>query len=217
MNLFQRFVGVFVSPGKVFEWLAKEPRWLGALILAAVFAVVSQVMVPAEMMETAMRTQMMESGQDLSDADIERFVGISRTFGPVFGVIFVGLITLLAGGLVTGVFAFLMGDNGKFKQYFAVTAHAFLISSLGTLAITPLKVMSGDLQLIIGPGSVLGGMLGDGYLSNFLRFIDVFMIWALVALAIGATKIDPKRDFATAFGALMGLYLIIVAVIAAFV
>lgn len=216
MNLFQRFVGVFVSPGKTFEWLAEEPRWLGALVLAAIFAVVGQFLIPAELMESTMRTQMIDSGQNMSDEDIERFVRISRTFGPVFGVLAVGLITLIAGGLVTVLFSFLLGDDGSFKQYFAATAHAFLISGLGTLAITPLKVMSRDLQLIIGPGSVLGGMLGDGYLGDFLRLVDVFMIWALAVLAIGATKIDPKRDFTTAFAGLMAIYLIVVAIFAIF-
>lgn len=216
MNLLQRFVGVFVSPGKTFEWLAKEPRWIGALLLAAVFAVAGQLLIPTEMMETAMRTGAMERGQDMSDEDIERFVQISRTFGPLFGVLAVGLITLVAAGIVTVLFAFLLGDDGTFKQYLAATAHAFLISSLGTLAITPLKVMSGDLQLVIGPGSVLGDMLGEDYLGNFLRFIDVFMVWALAVLAIGATKIDPKRDFATGFAGLMAIYLIIVAVFAIF-
>lgn len=217
MNLLQRFVGVFVSPGKVFEWLAQEPRWLGALALAAVFAVVGQFLIPADLMESAMRTQMMSSGQNMSDDDIERFVSISRTLGPLFAVIAVGLITLLAAGLVTGTFSFLMGDNGTFKQYFAATAHAFLISSLGTLAITPLKVMTGDLQLVVGPGSMLGGMLGDGYLSNFLRLMDVFMIWALAVLAIGVTRIDSRRDFTTAFAALMGVYFVILAIIAIFI
>lgn len=216
MNLLQRFVGVFVSPGKTFEWLAKEPRWVGALVLAAVFAVVSQILIPADLMEATMRTTMIEQGQDMTDEQIERFVGISRMFGPVFGVIAVGLITLLAAGLVTGLFAFLMGDNGTFKQYFSATAHAFLISGLGTLVVTPLRVISRDLQLVVGPGSVLGGMLGDGYLSNFFRFIDVFMIWALAVLAIGVTKIDPKRDFATAFAGLMAVYLIVMAGVAVF-
>lgn len=217
MNLLQRFVGVFVSPGKTFEWLAQEPRWVGALALAALFAVVSQVLIPVDLMEATMRATVIAQGQDMSDEQIARFVGISRVVGPVFGVIAVGLITLVAGALVTGLFAFLMGDSGTFRQYFAATAHAFLISGVGTLIVTPLRVFSRDLQLVVGPGSVLGGALGDGYISRFFRFIDVFMVWALAVLAIGVTKIDPKRDFATAFAGLMAVYLIIMAIVAVFI
>ena len=214
MNLLQRVVGVFVSPGKVFDWLAREPRWGGALLLGMLFAVVAQLLIPMDMQIQALRGIFIERGIEFTDADLERAASMGRVFGPVSSAVFAAVLTLVLAGFATFLFAFLMGDEGSFKQYLAATSHALLIPLLGSVAITPLRILSGDPQMVISPGSVVGDALGDGFLSGFLGYIDLFAVWGMAVLAIGIAKIDPKRDFATAFAVLFGFQLVIAAVLA---
>ena len=128
---------------------------------------------------------------------------IQRTAGAVMAPVMWLIIALFMAGFATLVFAFILGDRGRFKQYFAAVVHAFLIASIGGLAITPLKIAAEDPQLLMSVGNALRGILPDGFFLNVLRGLDVFAIWANAVLAIAVTKIDPRRSFGSAFGVFM--------------
>ena len=58
-----RFVAVFFSPGRLVEQLARDPRWIGALLLGAILVALSVSLIPAEVMMEATRQAAMERGQ----------------------------------------------------------------------------------------------------------------------------------------------------------
>ncbi len=204
--IWKRVIDLFFSPGQMFEALAEDPRWLGAVLLGAVVTFTSVILIPTELYELTMRAVLLERGQPLPD-DTEQFARIQRTVGAVVAPVFWTIITLAVAGLSTVVFAFVLGDKGRFRQYFAAVTHAFLIASFGGLLITPLRIAAEDPQLLMSIGNAFVGILPDGYFLNVLRGLDIFAIWANIVLAIAVTKIDRRRSFGSAFTVYMVLSL----------
>lgn len=201
--LWKRVVDVFVAPGEMFEKLAANPKWVGAALLGGVLVALSGALLPLELYEDLARAQMMEAGQDLGDP--EQMANVFKIAGSIMGPIMYVVVALIFAGFSTLVFAFALGDRGRFSQYFAATVHAFVIYALGAVAVTPLRIATGDPQFLLSPGAALSGMVPDGYLLNVLSSLDVFSVWAYAVLAIAATKIDTKRGFGSAFAFLMVL------------
>ncbi|MDH3224464.1 MAG: YIP1 family protein, partial [Gemmatimonadota bacterium] len=184
---------------------------LGAVLVAA-----GVLLIPVEIWETQLRGVFLERGQPLP-GDPSRLARINRIAGSVGGPIVLTIIALAMAGLSTLVFAFILGDRGRFKQYFAAVVHAFLIASIGGLAITPLRIAAEDPQLLMSIGNALRGILPDGYFLNVLRGLDVFGIWANVLLAIAVTKIDPRRSFGSAFAFYMAISIGLAMITATFI
>ena len=202
--LWRRIVDVFVSPGELFERLALEPKWIGAVLVGGLLVTLGAVLLPVELYENAMRAQFAARGQEVP-GDPEQMARIGKIAGSVIGPVMYLLISLFVAGVCTLAFTFVLGDRGKFKQYLSATAHAFLIFAIASLAITPLKIAAGDPQLMLSLGNVLAGILPDGYFLNVLGLLDVFGIWSYAVLAIAATRIDSKRSFGSAFAILLAV------------
>ena len=122
---------------------------------------------------------------------------ILRIVMPLFGLVGVFLITALFAGLYTFAYAFILGDEGRFTQYFAILAHASIVPTLAGLALVPLRVSTRNPQATLNLGNFFF-FLEDGYLLGVLTAMDITQLWAAVIVAIGATKIDKRRSFGSA-------------------
>ncbi len=216
MSLIKRALNVFVSPGELGDWLAERPVWVDALLLSVVFGVVAQALLPLDIQVAAMRNAIIERGGEVPD-DLESLAGPVRWVGVVGTGVVMLVWALILSGITMFIFSFLLGDKGTYRQYLSAATHSIIIPALGALVITPLRIRSRDPALVLSPGSVLGDLVGDGYLQAFLSRIDVFAVWGTAVLAILVTRIDKNRSFPVAFGALFALQLIVAAVVATFI
>lgn len=196
MSLPTRLTKVFFSPGEVFEYTAKNPVWFGALAVGAVVIALSMLLIPGEIWVQGMREQAAQQGGEVPD--------FMTSAGPVFrlisalsGVIGTFLMTFIVAGVVTLFFAFLMGDDGRYKQYLAVQSHALIIGAVGSLLLVPLRIIQEDPSLTLNIGTFLP-FLEEGYAFRVLKLIDLFGIWGSIVAAVGITKIDPRRGFTSA-------------------
>jgi hypothetical protein len=207
----KRVVEVFFSPGRLVEALARHPYWAAALVLGAVLAIVQVLLIPGDVWDAMIREQMVARGQDAS-----AFPGgssVVRIFALVGGTVGYFVMALLAAGIVTLVFAFVLGDEGRFKQYLAILAHAFLIPTIVGLALVPLKIAQADPRLTLNVGTFLF-FLPAGYLLKWATMMDLSMLWAWLVVAQGARAIDPKRSFGSAAAVTMGIYVVMSALLA---
>ncbi len=201
-SLPKRLAMTLFSPGGVMDELRENPRWLGALLVGGLVVVLSTVLVPADVTMEMMRRQFLERDQPVPD-NLERFVTLSRTVGLLAALVFWFVFSFLVAGICSVAFAFVMGDQATYRQYLAVTAHGFFISALGAMALLPLRVSSGDLQLTLGLGTFAQLVLPDGYLLNVLHGLDFFTIWSYAVIAVGAHHLDSRRSWGSAFAVLM--------------
>lgn len=204
-SLPSRLVAVFFSPGKLMEQLAEEPRWLGVLLVGAIVAGLSAALIPIDLIIEANRQQMLELGVEYS-ARSEDIIRSMRMVLPIVTVPMTMFMVFLFAGVCTLIFAFILGDQGTYKQYLAVVSHGWFIAILLSLMVTPLRISTGDLQFRLSLGSFMF-FLPDGYLLNVFRAMDLTQIWSMLVIAQGAHAIDTRRGFTSAATILMVILL----------
>ncbi len=112
------------------------------------------------------------------------------------------VISAAMAGLLLLIFSFGLGDRGKYKQYLAVLAHAFLIAAVGGLAVLPLRISAQDASMMLSIGTLMP-FLQEGYLARSLGFLDLFGLWAWAVVGIGIAALEPKRAVGGAIAIVM--------------
>lgn len=191
-----RVVQTFFSPGILGEALAARPAWGAAMALGLVLLMSQMGLIPAEVWEAGMREAAMRAGGEAPPA-MGAAVGFVRVAAVVGGAIAYAAVLFLLAGIVTLIFAFVMGDEGRYTQYLSVYAHASLIPAVVGLLLLPLKISQQDPQLTLNLGTFLF-FLSDGYLAKVARMLDLSQIWCWLVVAQGAHAIDSRRSFGSA-------------------
>lgn len=207
-SLPSRTLQVLVSPGRLFEELREEPRGLWIIVVSGLVVVGATALIPTEAWEAMLRsrTSMVPSGE--VPVDPAEMAGVVRWTGVAGAALLWGVWALALGGVATLVFAFILGDEGRFKQYLAVAGHAMVPVALGTALTLPLKIIETDAQLSLTLAS-FAVFLDEGYALRFLGTLDLFALWATVVMALGVSRIDPERSWAGATAILLSLYAVL--------
>jgi len=155
----RRLLDTFFSPGKMVEAVAREPRWLGALLVSIVLVAIATSLIPPEMFAEVQRRVALERGispPPMSD-DTLRLIRIFSVAGSALAI---AVISFVMSGLYTLVFAFILGDEGTYRQYLAVMVHAAVIPALAaeTRAHAPKMARSDRFDGMRGPGRVSHSM-----------------------------------------------------------
>lgn len=217
-SLPRRAIDVFLSPGRLFEGLRTHPAWVGALLLGGILVVIATVAVPAEMYEEMMRAQLQAQGAEGGQApDPATMATIAKWAGAVGALVMWGVMSLFIAGFAVLVFRLVLGDEGTFKQYLSVVTHALIISGVGALLLTPLRIMAEDVQMTLNVGTFLGGVIEEGtYFARVLRFLELFSLWSYAVMGIGISKMDPKRGAGSAMAVMFGLAVALALIFAIF-
>lgn len=199
-----RFVQTFFSPGVLVEGLARHPAWGAAVALGAVLVLGQMLLIPTEVWDVAFNETIAASGQEMPEgfAAGGSFMRLSTVaFAPLGYLAF----TFLFAGLVTLLLAFVMGDEGRYRQYLAVVGHAWLIPALIGLLLVPLRISQENPQFTLNLGAFLL-FLPEGYLTRVGTLLDLSQVWAWLVVAQGAHAIDGRRSFASAATILMVMF-----------
>lgn len=191
-----RLLDTLFSPGKMAEAVARDPKWLGALLVSMAVVALSTALLPPELMVEVQRRSALARGVTPPPVT-DRTLQMIRYFSIGGSGVGVAAVALLLSGIYTLLFAFILGDDGRFKQYFAVFVHAMLIPALLSVLLVPLRIRTGDPQFALSFASFFY-FLEPGYLFRVLRFLDLTQIWAVAVVALGAHAIDPRRSVASA-------------------
>jgi hypothetical protein len=194
---------VFVSPGQLFEALREKPVWVGALLVGVVMIAASTLLIPTDLMVEVTRQQLISQGNEVPPG-LENMGMIFKVSGAVGAILFIFIWAFLLAGLCALFFNFIMGGEGKYKQYLSVVAHGTIIGALGALATLPLKIAQGDPQLTLSLGT-FAFFLEEGYVLNVLKVLDLFGIWGSTVMGIGVTKMVPKISLGAALTFFYGL------------
>jgi hypothetical protein len=210
----RRLFDTFFNPGKMVREVAEHPRWAAALLLCAALIALSTWLTPPELFAEMQRRAALERGVEVAPMT-ERALRTIRIASVIGGSIAFTVMGFLLSGLYTAIFAFVLGDDGRYKQYLAVFAHASFIPALITLPLVPLRVAARDAQFGLNLAS-FAYFLPDGYLLNVLRMMDLTQIWSTLIVALGVRAIDPRRSLVSAAAILLGIQLAIALVVGRF-
>lgn len=222
MGLLSRFVGVVTSPKETFQSVVAHPKWFGMLALVTVIVAVcvSLPMTTEAGRQAALDNnvrQMENFGLQVTD---EMYANMAKgmrfaVYQTFFSVLFVGpIITVIIAGILFGVFAVLMGGQATFKQLFAVYVHSTVLSAVGQLFTGPLNYFRGSMSSATNLAVLLPMIDEHSFLGRLFGMIDLFIVWWLVALAIGLGVLYRRRTQPLAIG-LFGVYVVIILAAAA--
>lgn len=189
-----RAARVFVAPGRLFRRLRDDPVWAGALGLVVVLTVASVFFTPEQLLEEMFRSQM---GPEATEADVEQALSFARPLSYVSAVLGPPIAIAAIGGFLYFVYTLVLGGEGRFGQLFSVSAHAWLIPTVGGLALLPLMVATGDPEVRLALHLLVPGLDPDGYLHALLYGLNVFGLWTAGVLGVGVAAVY-RRTSATA-------------------
>ena len=213
-GIHRRFVDTFFSPSKMNAYLAAEPRWVVALVVSVALMGLQVALIPSEVWESLIREQSLaQGGTPLPMPDwVTDWMGILAAVGAAMAT---AIAIPIGAGFLTVIFAFVLGDEGSYRQYLAVTAHSFFIPALVGLLIIPLKIATQDPQLTLNLGSFFF-FLPSGYWLGVLTAMDLTQIWSSLVIAQGAHCIDRRRSFRSAVVILLSLMLAMALIVGRF-
>lgn len=212
--LWRRLLDAFFSPGKMVSDVAARPRWIGALLVCLALLALATWLLPPELFAEAQRRAALARGVEappMTDRGLQT-LHLIATLGGAMGF---AVITFILSGLYTVIFAFVLGDEGGFKQYLAIFVHAAIIPALLSLPLVPLRIATGDAQFNLSLASFVLFLPGS-YFLNVLRMMDLTQIWSSLVVAAGARAIDRRRSFASAAAILLGIQLVVALIVARF-
>lgn len=205
-----RLMDAIVSPGRMARTVADNPKWLGAMLVCAVLLALSIGLLPTELVQEMQRRAAVQAGRPVPDIpeNAQRIIRVFTIVGPFVAFI---VMSFIIAAVTTFVFAFVLGDEGKYTQYLAVGVHAAVIPGLVGLLLIPMRIAASDMQLTINVGTFLP-FLPDGFWYNFFRAMDVSQIWSSLVTAAGIHAIDRKRSFGSAAAILLAMLVALAAV-----
>jgi hypothetical protein len=212
-NVISRFIGVITAPRATFESVVAHPKWLGMLVLTTVIvAAGSALPLTTEGGREALLEQQVTAmegfGIQVSDQMYQQLR--SRTaiapYTTAGGIIVMSpIIAAVLAGILFAIFNAMMGGTATFKQVYAVVVHAGAIQALGQLFTGPFNYFRESMTSATNL-SVLLPMLPDGsFAARLAGMIDLFLIWWVVALAIGLAVLYRRRTQPIAMS-LFGVY-----------
>ncbi len=211
-NFFTRLWMVFAQPADLFRALAANPAWFPVAAFSGLVIGVSMAVVPAEAFyETATANMPPEQAAEMRDLPLALikwpWVGGIMVLGPI-GPVILSLVSYV-------IFVFMRGDRATFKQHLCVMAHAGIITAVGSLLVTPIRIATMNVQESLAVSDLTPFL--DGYLYNVLNLLDLFALWATVVAGLGLSVIDPRRRWAPTAAVLVLIFLVLVMVVAVFV
>jgi hypothetical protein len=197
---------VFIEPGRVFEDLARKPRFiLAAAIVIVVVSVFQIAFIKKVGMEEIVRSRIEASSRTRDMTAEQKNTIIEQQGGPVAKYITYGatpivmISVFLIGGLIYWGGANAMGGNATFLRGVSVWVYASLppalVFMIGNIIVLMLKSVD-DIDLAHSQQGLLKANLGyfvdpaaSPVLAALLSTFDVFAIWGWILAAIGLQKV----------------------------
>src|SRR5262249_18287659 len=122
---------------------------------------------------------------------------------------------LILAGILFAIFNAGLGGEARFKQVWAILAHAGVIFALSSVFSGTMNYFRGSIDSMGNLGSLVPMLPEKSFVANFLGAIDVFIIWWLIVVAIGLAVLYRRRTQPIAI-TLMSVYGVIAIAIALF-
>ena len=223
MNLFARFFGILTSPRSTFENVSAAPRWFGMLAVTTVLvAFFSAAPLTTEAGRQAMIDQQISAmksfGMNVTPEIQDRIeAGAGRLpYTTALSVLVMGpIFALIVSGILFAIFNAAMGGEASFKQVFTVQTHAGVVSCVSAVFSGAINYFRGATGSVTNVAALLPMVSDQSFAGHLLGTVDVFLIWWVIALAMGLAVLYRRRTqpIAISFFALYGVIALIVAVI----
>ncbi len=220
-----RLLGVFFSPARTFESIARKPAWVVPFVLMIVFTLGASYLVTSRLdVDTIVEKQLAkaeERGAQASPSDAEtakKFTEVILKIQPIIGTVFLVLMLLVVPALYHGL-ALAWGKATSYVAVFSAYLHVQMVQLLKGVLLTAVAVPRETLD-----PEKIGGMLKSNVgafvdaeqvgpaLHQLLSQLDVFDMWGMALTVVALTRVTrfTPRGAAAVVVSLWGVYVLIV-------
>lgn len=200
-SLWARFFGVLFSPRQTFPGIVAAPRWLGMLVLIALFlSLATYLFLSTDVGRQALLDQQVAAmeafGVQLTDEMYQQFearLGIAQYTGAGGQLVFMPIMYLVIAGILFLIFNVAVGGGATFKQVFTVVVHSGAVSVVMQLFTLPLNYFRESLSSPTNLSALLPMVPEGTFWAYLLGTIDIFWIWWLMVMAIGLAVLYRRR------------------------
>ncbi len=212
-SFWQRWVGVFFSPGPTFADIARQPDFLApVIVLVAASVAVSESIIAKVGMERIVRTVLEHSSRGSAmtpeqlEAGVRRGAEIGTIIAHIGGVLFPPILLLIIAGIGLAIVNGIFGGEVNFKTAFSITCYAKLLSivqvvmSLAIIWFGDPETFNPESPAPTNVGFFLHPFETSRPLLVLASSVDVFTLWNFVLLGIGfsrATRGKVKAGWVT--------------------
>jgi len=213
---------VLWSPAEAMFLVSKNPRALVPIVFLALCSLAGGMLVMAKVpaSELAMRAiERSPQGANLSDQQkdlIRQRINspVARVFGIISAVVGPIFIVLIVASVYFGIFT-IVGREGSFKAFFAITAFAFVplifrqgAAVLSAFVVPASSIMPDELGSL-SPAVFLDRDSVSRVVFAAVNMIDVVSLWTLCLLVIGFGFVTRKSvSKAACAGTVFGVFLV---------
>ena len=205
---------IWFEPARVFEQVARTPRWWIPLLLVTVAAMGFLVLFTTHVgWETFMRHEMESNSRfdSMPAEQREQVIAMQMKIAPIIG--FVGAATGIAASaaviaaVLMLVFKYLLDGPCSFSQAMGVVTWSMLPGLLNTCAMVLVMMMlpAAEFDLKNPVGVNLGYYLSSAspaWMKSLLTSIDFFSIWTILLLATGMSVVT-RKGWGSSLGAIL--------------
>ena len=222
MSLPARVLGILTSPRDTFQSVAAHPSWFGVLalttILIAFFSAAPLTtdagrQAAIDQQVSAMKSFGVNVTPEVEDK-LEQNAGRLPYTTAISIVVLSPIMVVVVAGILFAVFNAAMGGEASFKQVVAVVVHAGIISCVSGVFSGAINYFRGATGSVTTLSALLPMISDQSFFGHLLGTVDVFLIWWVIALAIGLAVLYRRRTQPIAI-TLFGLYGVIALVVAA--
>ncbi len=205
-------IWIITSPRRAFDYIREKKSFLVPFVIVCVVNILFFLVI------SPIQSELMQD--ELSSEGVQMPPGVMRMVGVV-GIPVGVVIGWLIYALIIWVLMAAAGGKWDYRTAFSLVGHVGIIGSIQKLLSIPVVWMKRDaiasltdLHPSFGPAIFYTG--DNMKILSFLRGLDIFSIWAIVLLILGAAHLSgvKKRVSAWLIGSLYVLVLIIQALFA---
>jgi hypothetical protein len=202
-GMFERIIGIFISPAETMRDIAARPSWLLPLIIVAVVGSVGSIF-----LKDAIVQQQIEGMQkrNMTDEQIQQALPMMEKIMtytvPLFALIVTPITYLILAGIGLFVGNVILGGETKFSTLFSVTCWSGIITVLSSLINIPVMANRQSMESATSLGSFFAAEENKTFFHHLLGQIDLFVIWWVAILGFGvaaAYKFSTKKAMTMVF------------------
>ena len=201
-GVFERIIGIFVSPEPTMQDIAARPSWLLPLLLVTVVSTAGTYFLKDVIVQQEIEKMHQKNMTEEQIQQAMPFMDMMGIIAPSTVLVFTPVFYLIIAGVAMFIGNVILGGESKFSTIFAVTCWSGLITVLSQMINIPVMANRQSMESATSLGSFFASEENKTFFYHLFSQVDLFMLWWVAVLGFGvaaAYKFSTKKAMTMVF------------------